>query len=81
MTLVSTVNYTDLTMHMQTLAEKEAWKLAKKHGLDMVAVLPNFVLGPVISVRNDGTSVGYLKVPSYMNRRTRLSLAHTSIDI
>ena len=46
----------------QTLAEREAWKLAKEHGLDMVAILPNFVLGPAISARADGTSVGFLKV-------------------
>ena len=43
------------------MAEREAWKLAKEHGLDLVAILPNFVLGPVISSRADGTSVGYMK--------------------
>jgi hypothetical protein len=47
---------------LQTLAEREAWKLAKEHALDMVAILPNFVLGPAISSRADGTSVGFLKV-------------------
>ena len=49
-------------MHVQTVAEKEAWRLAKEEGLDLVAVLPNFVLGPVVSSRADGTSVGFLKV-------------------
>ena len=51
-----------LSFDMQTLAEREAWKLAKEQDLDMVAILPNFVLGPVISSRADGTSVGFLKV-------------------
>ncbi|KAK9915197.1 hypothetical protein WJX75_006019 [Coccomyxa subellipsoidea] len=45
----------------KTVAEKEAWRIAKETGLDLVAVLPNFVLGPVISCRADGTSVGFLK--------------------
>lgn len=49
---------------LQTVAEKEAWRIAKETGLDLVAVLPNFVLGPVISSRADGTSVGFLKVPT-----------------
>ncbi|CAL8468857.1 g8398 [Coccomyxa elongata] len=45
----------------KTVAEREAWRLAEEHGLDLVAVLPNFVLGPVISSRADGTSVGFMK--------------------
>lgn len=47
---------------MQVLAEQEAWKIAKASGLDLVTILPNFVLGPVLSTRADGTSVGFLKV-------------------
>ncbi|MCM2251712.1 MAG: NAD-dependent epimerase/dehydratase family protein [Ramlibacter sp.] len=30
----------------KTLAEQEAWKLAKEHGLDLVTVLPGAILGP-----------------------------------
>ena len=40
------------------LAEQEAWKIARSSGLDLVTILPNFVLGPVLSSRADGTSVG-----------------------
>ncbi len=50
---------------MQTVAEREAWRFAGEHGLDLVAVLPNFVLGPVISSRADGTSVGFMKVVGF----------------
>ncbi len=50
----------------QVLAEREAWKLAEAAGLDLVAVLPNFVLGPVLSSRSSGLSVGFIKA------RTRL---------
>jgi hypothetical protein len=45
----------------QTMAEREAWRLAKEHGLDLVAILPNFVLGPALSSRSDGLSMGFLK--------------------
>ena len=43
------------------LAEREAWALAKEAGLDLVAILPNFVLGPVLSARSSGLSVGFIK--------------------
>ncbi|XP_020584000.1 tetraketide alpha-pyrone reductase 2 [Phalaenopsis equestris] len=33
----------------KTLAEKEAWILAEEHGLDLVAVNPSFVVGPLLS--------------------------------
>ena len=49
------------SLWMQTLAEREAWRLAKEHGLDLVAILPNFVLGPALSSRIDGLSMGFLK--------------------
>ena len=32
--------------------------------LAQVTILPNFVLGPVTSVRTDGTSIGHMKVIS-----------------
>ena len=46
----------------KVLAEREAWQLAKAAGLDLVAILPNFVLGPVLSARVDGLSAGFVKV-------------------
>ncbi|KAK9842550.1 hypothetical protein WJX81_005642 [Elliptochloris bilobata] len=45
----------------KALAEREAWELAEASGLDMVAILPNFVLGPVLSSRADGLSAGFVK--------------------
>ena len=46
----------------KTLAEKLAWSLAKEHELDLVTVLPNFIMGPPLSAAlPDPTSVGFLK--------------------
>jgi nucleoside-diphosphate-sugar epimerase len=46
----------------KTQAEKLAWSLAKEHKLDLVTILPNFVLGPALSAAlPDPTSVGFLK--------------------
>jgi nucleoside-diphosphate-sugar epimerase len=42
-------------------AEKVAWDLAKQHNIDLVTILPEFILGPLLSSRTDGTSVGYMK--------------------
>ncbi len=52
-----------LCMMLQASAEREAWKIAKEHDLDLVAILPNFILGPALS-RHDtkGLSVGFMKV-------------------
>ena len=47
---------------LQTLAEREAWKIAKENGLDLVCVNPNFVQGPALSPQGGGTSIGHLKV-------------------
>ena len=44
------------------MAEKEAWKIAKEHGLDLVTIHPVFVVGPVLSDRTDATSVQMIKV-------------------
>lgn len=44
-------------------AEREAWKVAEVHGLDLVTVLPNFNLGPALSRQETkGLSVGFMKV-------------------
>ncbi len=47
---------------MQTLAEKVAWDLSKKHGFELVTINPVFVFGPVLSSRADATSVLMMKV-------------------
>ncbi len=46
----------------QTEAEHTAWELAKEANIDLVTICPNFVLGPVLSRRTSGTSIGYMKV-------------------
>lgn len=47
---------------MQVAAEKRAMQLAAEIGVKLIALCPNFNLGPPLSDRADGTSVGYLKV-------------------
>lgn len=49
---------------VQTLAEKVAWDLSKKHGFQLVTINPVFVFGPVLSSRADATSVLMMKVSS-----------------
>ena len=44
------------------VAEKEAWKIAEQHGLDLVTIHPVFVVGPVLSSRTDETSVQMIVV-------------------
>lgn len=46
----------------QTEAEKEAWAISKREGLDLVTINPTFVLGPVVSSRTDATSIILFKV-------------------
>lgn len=46
----------------QVEAERLAWQLAEELGLDVVTILPNFVLGPVFSGQQcDGVSIGFMK--------------------
>ncbi|KAF8070868.1 TKPR1 [Scenedesmus sp. PABB004] len=42
-------------------AERAAWALADDLGLDVVTILPNFVLGPVVSGGQGGVSVGFMR--------------------
>lgn len=42
-------------------AEQEAWKLATAHGIDLITILPNFVLGPPLLAGAEGTSVGFMR--------------------
>ncbi len=51
-----------MTGPLQVEAERLALKLGKELGLDVVTILPNFVLGPIFSETTNGVSVGFLKV-------------------
>ena len=44
----------------KALAEQEAWKVAGAKGIDLVTILPNFVLGPPLLSGAFGTSIGFL---------------------
>ncbi len=44
--------------YSKTMAEKEAWKIAKKQSRwDLVVINPGFILGPSLSQRTDSTSI------------------------
>ena len=71
----------------QTLAEKEAWKLAKTLDLDLVRILPTYIVGPLNS-RRTSTSVKFFVVrvmaahldsSSLRQTASRLKLAHHRI--
>ena len=47
---------------MQVAAEKRAMQLAAELDVKLIAICPNFNLGPPLSDRVDGTSVLHLKV-------------------
>ena len=50
----------------QVSAEKQAWKMSKESGFDLVTILPNFILGPALSRQETkGLSVGFMKVTHY----------------
>lgn len=51
-----------LVVYSKTLAEKAAWEIGEKQGIDLVTINPSFVVGPVISNRIDATSVITVKV-------------------
>ncbi|KGN52077.1 tetraketide alpha-pyrone reductase 2 isoform X3 [Cucumis sativus] len=39
----------------KTLAEKEAWRMAGEHGIDLVVVNPSFVVGPLLTPKPTST--------------------------
>jgi len=46
----------------KTAAERLAWELAAQHGLDLVTICPEFIMGPPLAAAvPDGTSVGFFK--------------------
>lgn len=44
----------------KTLAERKAWELARGAGWSLVVVNPGFVLGPTLTGRSDGASLGLM---------------------
>ncbi|KAK9791131.1 hypothetical protein WJX73_004268 [Symbiochloris irregularis] len=48
-------------INAKTQAEKEAWELAPKLGVDMVSIVPSRVVGPVLSPHRAGDSVNLVK--------------------
>lgn len=45
----------------KTEAEKLAWQVAEQNQLDLVAILPEFIMGPVLSPASNATSIKYFK--------------------
>ena len=45
----------------KTLAERKAWALAEELKLDLVTINPSYVLGPVLSKRDDSSSLTMVK--------------------
>merc|ERR1712048_178356 len=45
----------------KSLAERKVWELGKEHGIEVVAIRPVLVMGPVLARRVEGVSVGSMK--------------------
>ncbi|PIA36705.1 hypothetical protein AQUCO_03300132v1 [Aquilegia coerulea] len=52
--------------YAKTLGEKEAWRLAKEFGIDLVVVNPSFVVGPLISPQPTSTLLTILEIVKAM---------------
>ncbi|XP_073284497.1 tetraketide alpha-pyrone reductase 2-like [Primulina huaijiensis] len=48
--------------YAKTIAEKEAWKMAKESGMDLVVVNPSFVVGPLLAPQPTSTLVIILAI-------------------
>lgn len=48
--------------YAKTLAEKEAWKIAKESGMDLVVVNPSFVVGPLLAPQPTSTLLMILSI-------------------
>lgn len=46
----------------KTLAEEAAWKFAKEKGLDMIAINPGFVIGPLLQTALVSTPAMFLNL-------------------
>lgn len=41
--------------YAKTIAEKDAWRIAKESGIDLVVVNPSFVVGPLLAPQPTST--------------------------
>ena len=46
----------------KTLAEREAWRVAAEHGVDLVVVNPSYVVGPILSPQPTSTLLLILSI-------------------
>ena len=51
----------DIYRYSKLIAEREAWRLAEKHGLEMASICPTFIVGPPVTNRVDGESLRNMK--------------------
>ena len=48
--------------YAKTTAEKEAWRVAKESGMDLVVVNPSFVVGPLLAPQPTSTLLMILAI-------------------
>lgn len=51
----------DMYRYSKLVAEKEAWALAAKQGLELSTIMPSFIVGPPRTPRTDGESLRNMK--------------------
>ncbi|KAF1889324.1 hypothetical protein Lal_00024647 [Lupinus albus] len=53
--------------YAKTVAEREAWKIAKESGMDLVVVNPSFVVGPLLAPQPTSTLLFILSIVKGLN--------------
>lgn len=48
--------------YAKTIGEKEAWRIAKEKGIDLVVVNPSFVVGPLLAPQPTSTLLLILSI-------------------
>jgi len=48
--------------YAKTIAEREAWRIAKENGMDLVVVNPSFVVGPMLAPQPTSTLLLILSI-------------------
>lgn len=48
--------------YAKTIAEREAWRIAKENGMDLVVVNPSFVVGPLLAPQPTSTLLLILSI-------------------
>ena len=48
--------------YAKTIGEKEAWRVAKESGIDLVVVNPSFVVGPLLAPQPTSTLLLILSI-------------------